>query len=210
MKTKYLCTGAALACALVLSACGGDDDVFPDVPIQVNLAGVTQEGLTLKINGGAPVKVDPGTLFTFPDKVPANSYYKVELGGTIPPNATACTVFNGEASVGISIPDNIVVNCTLITYKLGGTISGPLTSALTINNGSGSVTVPANSTSFTLPGVPEGVPYSVTILKQPDAEECFMSPAGTNPAVAPPVGTMPKGELTNLAITCRVRQVPAN
>lgn len=202
MKMKTLRTGAALACALVLSACGGGDDVFPDVPMQVNLANVTQAGLTLKLNGGAPVAVAPGTIFVFPDRVPANSLYKVELGGSLPANAISCSVINGEASVGISVPTNIVATCVLYTYKLGGTITGTLPAEVVINNGSGSVTVPAGATSFALPPVPEGAPYSVTILRQPAGATCSVTPG--NATIAAPVGIMPKAEIANLNVDCRL------
>lgn len=203
MNIKYPVSGLALACALVLAACGGGEDVFPDVPVQVNLINVTKPGLTLKLNSEAPEPVDEkNNLFTFSKRVPANSSFKVDLGGSIPSNAISCAVENGDATVGITPLNTINVRCVLFTYKLGGTISGNLQSEMTINNGSGSVTVAAGAKTFALPPVPEGVPYSITILKQPTSGSCTVTPGTADGTIAAPIGTMPKAEVSNLNISC--------
>lgn len=204
MKIKYLSGGIALACALALSACGGSDDEFPDVPIGVKLVNVTEAGLKLKLNGGAAADVKenvPGFYFT--ERVKANSTYKVELfsATSIPANASKCEVFNGEGTVGILEPVGITVSCTLITYKLGGKISGPRNSNVVINNGSGQVSVPKEATSFELPGVAAGVPYSVTILAHPTNGTCTVQPAQAG--IDAPAGIMPKADISNLNITCK-------
>lgn len=204
MKIKYLTGGIALACALALSACGGGDDEFPDVPIGVTLINVTEPGLKLKLNGGAPadVKEDlPGFYFT--ERVKPNSTYKVELASatSIPANATKCEVLAGEGTVGILEPNGITVSCTLITYKLGGTISGPRAGNIVVNNGSAQVSIPKEATTFELPGVAADVPYSVTILAQ-SGSKCSVSPAQATPPIAAPAAIMPKADVVNLNITC--------
>lgn len=220
MKNKYFSSatagGAALACALVLAACGRGEEPFPDQPIPVRLINVTEPGLKLRLNGGSAIDIKPGTAYQFEQLVTANTAYKVELvekadkvdGKTvyeIPANAKTCTVFAGEGNVSIYPAQGIVVSCELITYALEGTITGPH-AGLVINNGSGTFTVPDTETRlesrFTLPPVAAGVPYSVTILKQPTGKTCTVSPAQADPAIAAPVGTMPKAPVTNLNIKC--------
>lgn len=206
MKIKYLTGGIALACALALSACGGGDDEFPDVPIGVTLVNVTEPGLKLTLNGGAPEAVKENfNGFYFTERVKPNSTYKVELASptSIPANAAKCEVTAGEGMVGILEPAGITVNCTLITYKLGGKISGPRASDLIVNNGSAQVTVAKDATRFELPGVAAGVPYSVTILAHPTGGNCSVSPASADPVIDAPVGTMPKADVVNLNITCK-------
>lgn len=206
MKIKYLTSGAALACALALSACGGGDDEFPDVPIGVSLKNVSEPGLKLKLNGGTPEAVKEGFGgFYFSQRIKPNSTYKVELESatSIPTNATKCEVTNGEGTVGILEPAGITVTCTLITYKLGGTISGPRSSDVVVNNGSAQVVVPKEATRFELPGVPAKVAYSVTILSHPTNGSCTVSPAQTTPPVDSPVGLMPAADVSNLNIICK-------
>ncbi len=226
MKTQYYKAGTAsiglaLACALGLAACGGGEEQFPDQIVSVTLINVTQPGLKLKLNGGAPAEVDHTKgFFSFSPGITANTAYKVELASAtdIPPNATKCEVLRGTGNVGINPPSDIVVLCTLITYKLGGSITGNFTGEMIINNGSATTTVQTGATAFELPPVPEAVPYSVTLLKTPTTGTCTVSPArpaspampavGDTPAepaksaYAAPIGTMPKGDLTNLNINC--------
>ncbi len=208
--------GLALACALGLSACGEGEEQFPDQPITVFLLNVTEPGLKLKLNGGAEESVDKGDRFKFANAITANTAYKVELGSSLPSNAISCEVLRGNGNVGISPPQDIVVNCKLITYKLGGKITGNFTGEMIINNGSATTSVKAGATSFELPPVPASIPYAVTILKKPDTGNCTVSPArpataalpDANPPVpaqdayAAPIGTMPKGDLLNLNINC--------
>lgn len=220
MKNKYFsrATGAALACALVLTACGRGEEPFPDQPIPVTLINVNKPGLKLRLNGGTPVDVAPAAGFQFTQYVTANTAYKVELVEKadkvdgqvvyeVPTNAKTCRVINGEGNVGIYPAQGIAVSCELITYPLGGTITGPH-AGLVINNGSGTYTAAAAETAltaqFSLPPVPEEAPYSVTILKQPTNGTCVVSQADSTvtPPIAAPVAKMPNGGVTNLNIKC--------
>jgi hypothetical protein len=216
MKTTYhraskASIGLALACALGLSACGGGDEIFPDQIVVVNLQNVTEAGLKLKLNGGTPVSVPAGNRFLFTTQpVKANSAFNVELVSNtpadLPTNAVSCEVLRGSGNVGISPPQDILVTCKLITYKLGGTITGPVPAELVINNGSSTRTIKPGDTTFELDPVPGNVPYSLTILKQTVPEKCAISQA--RPAAPPleayaaPIGLMPKQDLLNLNITC--------
>lgn len=205
MKKSYLRTGLALALALGLAACGGDDD--GDLQLGVALSGITKSGLTLKNNGGADIAVAPGTFFVFPDLVAVDSQYDITIG-LKPDNTVAdsCRVINGKGKVSTISPRNIAVVCDIKTYELGGTVEGlALEGGLIINNGSQQKAIPKGATTFTMttaatetakfPGqVAEGTPYAVTIL----------SPAAGshNCRVENGVGVMPAAAVNNIKIIC--------
>ena len=86
------------------------------------------------------------------------------------------------------------------TYTLGGAISGLTTDGLVIANGNDTVTVAANSTTFTLPTrLTAGASYVLTVQTQPSGLTCSFS-SGTN--VAASSGTMPGANLTSTAVAC--------
>lgn len=200
MKKYPLYSGVALACALALSACGGSNDGQLQIP--VSLAGVTKAGLTLSNKGAAAQAVAPGSLFVFSDLVPYDSDYDITVVSR-PPNTDSCTVLNGKGNTGSYSPNNIVVTCVITTYNLGGTVSGLTGGDLTINNGSQSVKIVKNATTFSmstpttalprLGQIPEGTPYGLTILQQPATGNCV---------IANPNGIMPAASVNNIVITC--------
>ena len=200
MKKSYLRTSLALACALGLGACGGSDD--EQLQLVVNLFGVTKTGMTISNGGAAAVPVGPGAVFLFPALVPLDSDYDIKIV-TRPPNTDSCEVFNGKGNTGSFTPNNIVIQCIVTTYTLGGTVSGLVGGNLVVNNGAQKVTIPAGATTFTmttpttanpkLGQVAEDTPYGLTILEQP---------AGLNCVIGEPNGVMPAAAVTNIAIKC--------
>lgn len=207
MKNSYLCTGLALACALGLSACGGNDRA--ELQIGMQLSGVTRAGLQITNKGGTPVSVPAGTSFVFLGLVPVDSDYDIAVVAQ-PPNTDpkSCTVVNGKGNTGSASPPFIAINCVVTTFALGGTVSGLTGSGLVINNGSQSVPILKNATTFSmstpttanpkLGQVAEGVPYGLTILTQPAGNTCTITnAAGTNPS-----GIMPAAAVNDIAISC--------
>jgi hypothetical protein len=77
----------------------------------------------------------------------------------------------------------LLSNCTLTAtfepdqFTIGGTVSGLGGNGLTLSlNGSTSLPVPANATSFVFPGtLPYGSPYEVTIATLPAHQNCTLS-----------------------------------
>lgn len=83
----------------------------------------------------------------------------------------------------------------VVTYNLGGSVSGLFGTGLVLANGSDTVTVAANAATFKLPkALPEGSPYAVTIATQP---------AGLTCAVTGGVGTMPKADTNTVEVSCQ-------
>ncbi len=194
MKSSYLRAGAALACALALSACGGGDG---DRVISGSFSGVTKPGLVLQNNGGSDLVINPtnGGIgnFYFPDMVETDSNYNV-TAKSFPSNAETCTVTNGKGKVAIDI-NTIYVECIIRQHELKGTVTG-LTGNLVLVNGSDRVTVAPGATSFTMAKVNEDAPYGIAILTQPDNQTC---------TVANGSGTVGQADITNVTVTCGPR-----
>lgn len=197
MKKSYLCTGLALACALGLSACGGDDD--GQLPLGIQLYGITEKGLEISNKGGATVEVPKGSTYVFPDLVPVDSDYDITIVKK-PANTDSCEIVNGKGNTGSYSPNNIAIVCVVTTYTLGGSVTGLTTEGLKINNGAHSVTILKDAKTFSMskdeekPGrVAAGVPYGLTILQHPAGAFC---------TIANPNGLMPAGKVNNITVSC--------
>lgn len=210
MKNLYLRTSLALACAFGLVACGGED---ASLLLRVGISGVNKDGLTIRNNGGTAYAVPANSaIFDFPDLIPADSDYNVEVV-TSPSNAK-CSVENGKGKTGQFSPNNIAVKCEINLYNVTGTVTGLKTSGLIVVNGSYRLEIPANATTFTLTklgtdgkplagvgtdGKPlsgqvgDGYAYGLTIFQQP---------AGSTCTIANGTGVMGAGDVTNVIITC--------
>ncbi|KFI06115.1 hypothetical protein [Massilia sp. BSC265] len=195
MKSSYLRAGAALACALALSACGGSDG---DRVIGGQFFGVTKPGLVLQNNGGSDLAIEPNSVgsgrFYFPNLVETDSGYRVTVK-SIPSNASGCTVENASGKVAFDI-GNIYVTCTIRQHELKGTVAGLTGNNLVLVNGADRVPVPAGATAFTMAKVNEDAPYGVVILSQPDNQTC---------TVANGTGTMGANDVTNVTVNCGPR-----
>lgn len=201
MKSSILYAGAALACALGLSACGGGDG---DLPLAVSIAGgVTKAGLVLVNRGnGEEVSVPAGAgSVQFTKYLSTDDEFNIEVKAT-PSNVEKCTVSNGKAranyyTVYTTVPS---VFCTIKTHDLGVTVNGLTGAGLVLVNGSDKQAVTANAgAAVTVPmaKVPEDGPYGVTILTQPDTQTCAISGGSgtmtaTGPSTAPVVTCGPK------------------
>ena len=197
MKSSYLRAGAALACALMLSACGGSDG---NMLLGGQFRGVTKTGLVLQNNGGSDLVINPTNTgsgdFAFSSLVETDDRYNVTVKpGSIPSNASECTVTNGAGRVVYDVV-NILVVCTLKQHELKGTVTGLTGANLVLLNGSDKVAVPAGATSFAMTKINEDAPYGITVLTQPDNQTC---------TVANGSGTMGANDVTNVAVTCGPR-----
>jgi len=198
MKSSIQYAGAALACVLALSACGGGSG---DLPLTVSiLGGVTKEGLTLRNEGnGDEVKVTAGaTSVQFSKYLSTDDEFNI-VASTTPSNVDKCTITNGKAranyyTVYTTAP---TVFCTIKTHPLSVTVNGLTAGTLELVNGSDRQVVAANAGKVDMAPVPEDGPYGVTILTQPANQTCAIS-GGTGtmnasgPTTAPVVTCGPK------------------
>jgi hypothetical protein len=196
MKSSILYAGAALACALALSACGGGSG---DLPLTVRITGgVTKDGLTLRNeNNGDEVKVPAGaTSVQFSKYLSTDDEFNI-VASTKPSNVSDCKITNGKAranyyTVYTTAP---MVSCSIVPHPLPVTVNGLTDGNLVLVNGSDSVTVaPGTANPVQMAKVPEDGPYGITIFSAPDSQTCTIS-GGT--------GTMgATGPTTAAVVTC--------
>jgi N-acetylneuraminic acid mutarotase len=83
----------------------------------------------------------------------------------------------------------------LVSYNVGGSVSGLAAAGLVLANGGDTLNVSANATSFTMPTqLATGMAYAVTVKTQPSGLNCQLS-NGT--------GTIVAAAITNIVIACQ-------
>jgi hypothetical protein len=194
MKSSTLYAGAVLACALGLSACGGDSG---DLPLTVSiLGGVTKDGLVLRNDGnGDEVTVPAGTATVqFSKYLSTDDEFNVIVKSK-PSNVSDCQIVNGKARANYYTVYTIQpqVFCTIKTHPLSITVNGLTGAGLVLVNGSDRKDVAANggaSVPVSFAEIPEDGPYGITILTQPDTQTCTISGGSGNMTATGP-GTVP-------------------
>ena len=193
MKSSYLRASAALACAVLLTACGGDDG---QLLLGGQIAGVTKPGMVLTNNGGSDYEIPvPSngtgvTTFFFPTRISSDDKYDVRVKST-PTNIEKCELFQNTGRAGFDVT-TIQIACTFKTQALTGTVSN-LKNDLVLVNGSDRVPVPAGATTFSMARVAQDAPYGVSILANPAGQSC---------TIANGVGTMGAADVNNVTVTC--------
>lgn len=193
MKSSYLRASAALACAVLLTACGGDDG---QLLLGGQISGVTKPGMVLTNNGGSDYEVPvPAngtgvTPFFFPTLISSDDKYDVRVKST-PTNVDKCELFQNTGRAGFDVT-TIQIACSFKTQALTGTVSN-LKNELVLVNGSDRVTVPAGATTFAMARVAQDAPYGVSILTNPAGQSC---------TIANGVGTMGPADVNNVTVTC--------
>ena len=203
MIRSPLRAGLALACALSLSACGGGDGEFY---LGGYVYGINKGNLVLS-NNGKDVTITNAGEFYFPDLVDADSNYDITVK-SVPDNIASpaeCKITGGKGKATFNI-STIIVNCTINTHELGGTVTGlaGANAPLVLVNGSDRVeiapaalpagTAPASvPQTFAFAKVAEDAKYGVVILSQPTDRRCEITNGN---------GTMAKANITNVQVTC--------
>jgi hypothetical protein len=208
MKSLFLRSSVALACALSLAACGGGSG---NLLLGGQVTGLTTKGLVLQNNLGPKLTVEPGVnSFGFVEPIREDEGYDVTIAAQ--PADAKCTVSGGKGKAGAFNVNTVVVSCVTDTRPVGGPVVNLTTNGLVVINGSDQQSIPAGATSFTMdkpvtgpapapgadpapvPGqVPIGAPYGITVLKQPADHTCTVQNGS---------GTMTKAGASNVIITC--------
>jgi len=208
MKSSILRASAvSLACALVLSACGGGGG---DLTLGGAVQNVTKDGLVLQNNGGDDTAVVyPYTSFQFNNRVSTDDQFNITVKtGAIPSNASECHVNNGKARANYYSIYQISVACTIKQHALTAKIVNLIGNGLVIVNGSDRQEVQPNTTSESGPQTTsvqmakvnqDGV-YGVTVLTQPAGQTCTVS-GGSKPD-GNGTGIMGSDENTTVTVNC--------
>lgn len=202
MKSLYLRSSIALACVLSLASCGGGDD---NLLLGGSVYGLLKDGLIIQNNGGPDLAIPGGASnFTFPQLISSDSDFNITIKAL--PASTKCEIINGKGKSGAYSVTSVEIQCITTSYDLGGTISGLNAPGLILINGSAQQEILAGATTFKMTKyndavppvaiggqVPDGQPYGITILRQPDSGNC---------TVANGTGRMGSGPVTSVVVTC--------
>ncbi|EEZ96495.1 NHL repeat-containing protein [Legionella longbeachae] len=175
-------TNISIACSAITYTIGGF------------VTGLTSNGLIIQNNGTENLSIPANaTSFQFPTPVPEGGSYEVTI--VHQPTGLTCSIENASGSDVMANVTNINIVCSVPMYTIGGSISGLTTSGLILlNNGSDSLSVAPNSTSFQFSNlIAAGGSYSVTIQQQPAGLTCTIDNAS---------GTDIMANVTNISIVC--------
>ena len=130
--------------------------------------------------------------FTFNTMINSGTSYGVSIATQ--PIGLTCTISNASGIMSSNGISNVSVNCSPISYSVGGSISGLNASGLILQNGSDTISIGSGNNSFTLPtALAYGGNYSVSIASQPSGESCSI--ANSN-------GTIVGSNISSVAVTC--------
>lgn len=201
MKSLYLRSGLAVACAIGLAACGGGND---NLLLGGNVFGLTKPGLVVQNKGGPDLAIPAGSAnFSFPEMISSDSDFEVTI--KTQPTSAKCEVVNGKGKSGAYSILSVEIHCSTFSYDLGGTITGLDATGLVLINGSQKLVVPAGASKFTFTEyladgttyksgrIPDGAPYGITIFQQPSGRTC---------SIAGGTGTMGNAAKNDVAVTC--------
>lgn len=163
---------------------------------------VANTSVILQDNGGDSLTVTANGAFTFKTPVtgPTDAYAVTVLTQPTSPNQI-CTVANGSGTASANVT-NVAVTCVL-SYTIGGTVTGVVGSGLIVEDTAGNIVeqLPISASNgnqaFTFKKlVPTGTMYSVSVFAEPTgpSQNCTVTPSTAS-------GTA-TSNVTNVAVVC--------
>ncbi len=155
--------------------------------------------VVLQNNSGDDLLLSANGAFEFPTGLPDGEGYNVSvLAQPTAPNQN-CAVVNGSGTVSGGNVLNIDVFCSLIDYAIGGTITG-LAAGNTVEldlNGQQQHQASGNGAFQFDDAIPDGSPYAVTVLSQPQTppQSC---------AVENGVGVLAGADVNDVTVVCEL------
>ena len=196
MKNLYLRSMLAAACAVTLAACGGSGG---NLYLQGAVTGLAKDGLIL-LNDGEKLPISANqTSFVFTKLIKTDDRYEISI--LQQPKGAVCTVNNGTGKATSYSVSTASVSCITNTYPLSGTITGLTAGGLRLVMGPNGTSPLAGTTSYKFDSVPDGAPYSISVLTQPTGLKCrFQGSASADGSDT--VGTMGSAATTAATLDC--------
>ncbi|HKU15761.1 MAG TPA: hypothetical protein VJQ52_15295 [Steroidobacteraceae bacterium] len=161
--------------------------------------GLQGSGLVLQNNGSDDLPVSADGQFRFPTTLASGATYRVTVL-TPPANpGQACTVTNGQGTVGGGDVGNVVVSCNTSDFSVGGTVRNLEGSGLVLrNNGGDDLSIDGNGSFAFGTALPSGARYDVTIASQPNdpTQVCTVSNGS---------GSVGQGNVTSIVVDCETQ-----
>jgi hypothetical protein len=160
------------------------------------VGGLEGSGLTLQLNGAAPIAVGASGSFAFPTTVLSGASYQVAVA-TQPTTPWQTCVASRELGTVVSADvTDVTVTCTTSTYAVGGAVTGLRGTGLVLRNAGADDIGVLGDGAFVFPTpVASGRSYAVTVAAQPTApsQTCSVDTGS---------GTLGGGDVTNVSVTC--------
>lgn len=189
------------ACLAVLAGCGGSGSgpssgggMAQTYSVGGSVTGLASgESVGLLDNGGDALTVSANGAFTFGTALATGSNYAITV--STQPAGQTCSVAAGSGMIASANATGALVTCASNGYTIGGTIQGLTSSGLVLAESNVfEVPVPANATSFTMPGTAlSGTGYDVTVQSSPPLFSC---------TVANGAGKVSTANVTNISVSC--------
>ena len=174
-------------------------------PVTATIGGMlsglaTGASVILQDNGGDALTLTANGSFTFKTPVtgPTDAYAVTVNTQPTTPNQI-CTVANGSGTAGANVT-NVAVTCVL-SYTIGGTVTGVVGTGLTLENSSDAeqlaIGAANGNQAFTFKNlVPTGTAYTISISTQPTnpVQTCVVTPSTAS-------GTA-TANVTSVVVTC--------
>ncbi|PLY40265.1 hypothetical protein CSZ94_22020 [Janthinobacterium sp. ROICE36] len=196
MKNLYLRSMLAAACAVTLAACGGSGG---NLYLGGQVYALAKDGLIL-LNNGESLPVPAGqTQFVFTKLIKTDDRYDITIAQQ--PKGAVCSITNGSGKATSYSVNTAIVSCTTNTYPLSGTITGLAAGGLRLVMGPNGTSPLAGTTSYKFDAVPDGAPYSISILTQPTGLKCRFQ-GSTSADGSDTVGTMGSAATSAATLDC--------
>lgn len=212
VRKKWLINILMLITTVVLSACGGGSNNNDTnggnggngnqkYSISVNVTDASSiitpgNPLVLQNNGADDLNITAPGNYSFLTTVDDGAAYNVTV--LTQPTAAQCNVTNGSGNVA-SANVSISVDCSAVTFNVGGTLNGLTNGAsvelqLAPNVGTADTLSLNADGNFTFPNpLLDGSVFTVTVLSQPNGQSC---------TVANSTGTLNGADVTNISVNC--------
>lgn len=196
MKNLYLRSMLAAACAVTLAACGGSGG---NLYLSGQIVNLAKDGLIL-LNNGESLPVTAGqSQFVFTKLLKTDDRYDITIAQQ--PKGAVCSITNGSGKATSYSVSTASVSCITNTYPLSGTITGLSAGGLRLVMGPNGTSPLAGTTSYKFDSVPDGAPYSISVLTQPTGLKCrFQGSASADGSDT--VGTMGSAATTAATLDC--------
>jgi large repetitive protein len=154
-------------------------------------------GLVLRLNGAQDLPIAGNGTFVFDEPLLSGTQYTVSVAAnpTTPPQT--CTPTGHTGTIGGQNVRNVVINCALNTYAVGGAVTGLTSGARVVLQINGGETVEViGSSTFTFPTrIATGGSYSVAVQAQPAGHSCTVENGS---------GTVGAADVTTIGVRCQV------
>lgn len=157
-----------------------------DVVLEGTVSGLRAVGLVLEDQDGVAIALGKDGRFVFPNRVPAESAYRVTVSQQ--PASQHCEIEGGEGLA--TAPMAVAVTCADVPNALVGEVRGAVGHVLLAN---GEDYLSAGSGRFELPAVPVGATYDVVLVGTESLQRCTLEHAH---------GTMTHDEAPTILVEC--------